>query len=201
MSKQVTKRAGETLHTNLWISSLNEFKSLRVVIFCGMMCAFAIILNYVTTIRIGDFIKIGFSGIPNQAVSYLFGPAIGGIFGGALDILKFMLHPDGTYFPGFTISAILGGLFFGMILYHRPVSVWRILLAQFLVKLFVNIGCNTLWLNLLYKKAVLLILPERIISNLIMLPIDTLICYIVLKAVDRSVRPMFQEQNQNKISQ
>ena len=92
-------------------------------------------------------------------------------------------------------------LFFGMILYHRPVSVWRILLAQFLVKLFVNIGCNTLWLNLLYKKAVLLILPERIISNLIMLPIDTLICYIVLKAVDRSVRPMFQEQNQNKISQ
>ena len=194
MSKQTTERSEKTLHTNLWISSLNEFKSLRVVIFCGMMCAFAIILNYVTTIRIGDFIKIGFSGIPNQVVSYLFGPAIGGMFGGALDILKFILHPDGTYFPGFTISAILSGLIYGVILYHRPVNIGRIFLAQFLVKLFVNIGCNTLWLNMLYNKAVLLILPERIISNLIMLPIDTIICYVVLKAVDRSVRPMFREQ-------
>ena len=193
MSQTTTADAENgTLHTNLWVSSLNEFKRLRGVIFCGLRCAFGVILNYVATIRIGDFIKIGISGIPNQVVAYLFGPAIAGIFGGVLDIIKFMLRPDGTFFPGFTISAILGGLIYGTVLYKKTVTVWRVLLAQFLVKLLVNIGCNTLWLNMLYQKAILVILPERILTNLIMLPIDTIICYAVLKAADRSIRPLFR---------
>ena len=183
----------ETSRTNLWVSSLNEFKSLRVVIFCGMMCACAVILDYVGTIRITEYLRIGISGVPNQVVDFLFGPAIGAIFGAALDVLKFIIHPDGAFFPGFTLSAILGGLIYGTMLYHKPVQVWRVLLAQFLVKLIVNVGCNTLWLDMLYGKGFLAILPARILSNALMLPIDTIICYVVLKAVDRSIRPLFKQ--------
>ena len=82
--------------------SLQEFANLRTVVMCGLLAALAIILGYTTSINIGPYIKIGFSGIPNRVVDFLFGPVVGGIFGGVLDLLKFIIKPDGTFFPGFT---------------------------------------------------------------------------------------------------
>ena len=64
-----------------WKASLKEFKELRVLTACGLLAALAIVLNYTTTINIGPTVKIGFSGLPNQLAGYLFGPAVGLIFG------------------------------------------------------------------------------------------------------------------------
>ncbi len=186
--------ADKLVHESLWVSSFNEFKSLRVVIFCGMMCSVAVILSYVASFNIGNYIKIGISGIPNQIVAYLFGPAIGGIFGGVLDIVKFIVKPDGAFFPGFTISAILGGVIYGRLLYKKPVSFLRIFLTMLLIKVVVNIGLNTLWLMMLYGYGLFAILPARIISNAVMLPIDSTICFIILKAAEKSIKPLFMNK-------
>ena len=159
---------------SLWIRSLREFKKLNVVAFCGMMCAVAMAL-------------------PNQVVAYLFGPAVGGIFGGALDVIKYILKPEGAFFPGFTISAILGGVIYGALLYKKKVQIGRVFAAQLLVKVFVNILLNTLWLNMLYGKAFLAILPGRLVSNAVMLPIDTAIMFFMLQAVDRTIRRYFDD--------
>ena len=172
--------------------SLNELKSIRALTCCGMMAALAIALNYVASIDLGQYIRIGFSGLPNQIVAYLFGPVTGAIFGGMLDIIKYLIKPTGPFFPGFTISAALGGLIYGLFLYRKKLSVWRVIGAQFFVKVFVNIGLNTLWLKLLYDKAVLAILPGRILSNAIMLPIDTFIMFIILKMIDRTILSYFR---------
>ena len=179
----------------LWKSSLAEFRYLNVVVFCGLMAGLAIVLNYVASIDIGPFVRIGFSGIPNQIVSYLFGPAIGGIFGAALDILKWAIKPTGPYFPGFTLSAILGGVIYGSFLYKKPLSIKNIVIAQLLVKVVVNIGLNTLWLVLLYNRVASAILPARLASNAVMLPIDSFIMWVVLKAVDRTIKPYFAGRN------
>lgn len=179
---------------SLWLRSLGEFKRLNVVVFCGMMCALAIVLNMVASINVGPYIRIGFSGLPNQAVAYLFGPAVGGIFGAALDVIKYMLKPDGAFFPGFTVSAALGGIIYGAFLYKRKLSLARVFAAQLLVKVVVNVLLNTLWLNMLYGKAFMAILPGRIISNAVMLPIDTAIMFFMLQAVDRTIRKHFDEK-------
>ncbi len=178
---------------NRFKESLKEFRELRTVAFTGLMAALAIVLNYVTTINIGPTIKIGFSGLPNQAVAALFGPAAGGIFGGALDVLKWFLRPDGSFFPGFTLSAIAGGVIYGLFLYKRPKTLLRVFLSQLTVKVFVNLFLNTLWLVILYNKAASAILPARALSNLIMLPIDTAIMYFMLKALDRTIVPMLKK--------
>ena len=179
---------------SLWLQSLKEFKRLNVVVFCGMMCAVAMVLNMVASINVGPYIRIGFSGIPNQVVAYLFGPAVGGIFGGALDVIKYLIKPDGAFFPGFTISAALGGIIYGAFLYKKKVTIARVFAAQLLVKIVVNILLNTLWLNMLYGKAFLAILPGRVVSNAVMLPIDTAIMYGILQAVDRTIRRYFAQQ-------
>ncbi|MDY2649236.1 MAG: folate family ECF transporter S component, partial [Pyramidobacter porci] len=123
---------------NRWLGSLREFRSIRVVAFCGVMCALAMILSAVATVNLGPYVKIGLSGIPNQVVDYLFGPAAGALFSGALEVIKFMLRPDGVYFPGFTLSAVLAGVIYGTVLYRRPLSVARVFVAHLLVKLIVN---------------------------------------------------------------
>ena len=176
-----------------WISSVREFRSTRVVVFCGMMCALAIVLNYTSTIRIGDYIRIGFSGIPNRVVDFLFGPFVGAVFGGALDIIKYFLTPTGGFFPGFTLTAMLGGVIHGYILYRRRPTLARVFAAQLPVKVLLNCGLNTLWLQMLYGQGFMAILPGRIVSNAVMLPVDTLLYYIILQAVDRYIRPRFLE--------
>ena len=178
---------------SMWLRSLEEFKKLNVVAFCGMMCAAAIVLNMVASINVGPYIRIGFSGLPNQVVAYLFGPAVGGIFGAALDVIKYLIKPDGAFFPGFTVSAALGGIIYGAVLYKRKVTLPGVLAAQLLVKVFVNILLNTLWLNMLYGKAFTALLPARIASNAAMLPIDTAIMFVMLQAVDRTVRKYFDK--------
>ena len=193
MSNNVTVNKEQSVSVNRWIGSLKEFQSLRTIVFCGMMAAIAVILGYVATIRIGQYIRIGFSGLPNQVVDYLFGPAIGAIFGAALDVIKWFLQPSGDFFPGFTISAALGGIIYGFAFYKKNVSLPRVFVSQLIVKVFVNIGLNSLWLKMLYDQAILALLPGRILSNAIMLPIDTFITYAMLKAVDRTIRPMFQQ--------
>ena len=143
-----------------------------------MMCALAMVLNMVASINVGPYVRIGFSGIPNQVVAYLFGPAVGGIFGAALDVIKYLIKPDGAFFPGFTVSAALGGIIYGAFLYKKKVTLPRVFASQLLVKIAVNILLNTLWLNMLYGKAFLAILPGRVISNAVMLPIDTAIAFL-----------------------
>ena len=173
------------------LSSLSRLKETKVLTFCGMMGALAVVLGYVATIKVGQYIRIGFSGLPNQVVDYLFGPWIGAIFGGAMDVIKWFASGDGNFFPGFTITAMLGAVIYGFFLYKKPVKIVNVVLSQLVVKIVCNIVLNTLWLNMLYGQAIAAILPGRLLSNAVMLPIDSFIMYAMLKVVNKVIRPYF----------
>ena len=178
-----------------WVSSLREFRSPRAVAFCGVMCALAVVLGQIATINMGPYLKIGLSGMPNQVVDMLFGPSVGAIFSGALEVLKYVLRPDGVYFPGFTLSAMAAGAVYGLAFYRRPVTVTRVACAHVFIKLFVNLGLNTLWLSILYKKAVWALLTARVAGNLLRLPGDVIVTYVMLKTVERAVLPLFKRRS------
>jgi ECF transporter S component (folate family) len=184
----------------IYVDSLKEIKLTHNIVLCGLMGALAIVLNYTTSIFITDYIRIGFSGLPNRIIDYLLGPGVGAIFGGVMDILKYFTKPaGGSFFPGYTLSAILGGIIYGSILYNKPVKLWRVVGAEFLAKVFINCGLNTLWLKIMYGNAFLAILPTRALKNLIMLPIDSAILFFVLTFVSRLVTlPEFSRFNRNK---
>ena len=171
----------------LFSDSLHEFTVTKNLVLCGLMAAIAIVLSMVASISIGPYVKIGFSGIPNRIVEFLFGPVVGCIFGGALDLLKFMIKPDGPFFFGFTFNVMLAGLIYGCLLYHKPLSIKRIVIAEFLVNLIVNCGLNTLWISTLYGKAFFVLLPMRLLKNVIMLPIDSAIVFFALSLTKQTV--------------
>lgn len=163
--------------------SLNELKNVRVLAICGIFMALSVALKFVASIDIGQYIRIGVSDLPGMAVSALFGPAVGGIFWGLLDIIKYIVAPTGPYFPGFTLSAVLNGVIFGAILYKKNITYLRVFMAQFVSKVVVSLAINTAWLSMLYGNAYLAMLPARLVTNAIMLPIDTVLMYMVVTFV------------------
>ena len=151
------------------------------------MAALAVVLGMVASISIGPYIKIGFSGLPNRIVEFLFGPVVGCFFGGALDLIKYFLKPEGPFFFGFTFDAMLAGLIYGCFLYRKPISAKRIVLSEFTVKLIVNCFFNTLWLSMLYGKGFFVLLPMRLLKNAVMLPIDSAIIFFTLTLTKQTV--------------
>lgn len=168
-----------------YLDSINQLKITQNLVICGLMAALAVVLSYVASIDFGPYIRIGFSGIPNRIIEFLFGPIVGSIFGGTLDILKYMIKPNGPFFFGFTFDAMLASVIYGLFLYKKPVKLWRIALAELLAKLIVNCGFNTLWISMLYGKGFFLLLPARILKNAVMLPIDTIILFFALTFMQR----------------
>lgn len=181
--------------TALFKSSLHEFRNIRCITLTAMLGAISIIIGTYFTFMIGNSLKIGFSYLPNEFLFYMFGPAVGAVFGAAMDILTFILKPTGPYFFGFTLSAILKGLLYGFILYKKPLSLRRIFIANVLSLIFITLLLDTYWLSVMYGKAFLIFLSERLVK-IALLPIETGLLYMLIKGVEASgVARLFRRKN------
>ena len=60
-----------------------------------------------------------------------------------MDIIKFMLKPDGGFMPGFTFNAMLAAFIYGLFLYKKPLSLKRMLAAKLVVAVLCNILLGT----------------------------------------------------------
>ena len=163
-------------------TSAREFKSLHTVILCGLMGALGIILKMFASIPFGPF-TITYAWIPNRIIDFMFGPAVGAVYGGVMDIIKFIMKPTGTFNLGYTAVAVLAGLTFGTILYKKPVSFMRIVFAQSLVKIFINAGLSTYIMAFERGEAFMALMPVRLVKNLIMIPLDSILLFVVLTAL------------------
>ena len=84
----------------------------------------------------------------------------------------------------YTMVAMLAGVIYGSFYYKKPLTLWRVFAAHLAVSLVCNVLLNTLCLSVLYGKAFMILLPPRIIKNLIMWPIDSLIFFYIAKILD-----------------
>ncbi len=167
----------------LFTGSFRQLRQVKTVTVCAMLGAIAIVLGSLS-IELGSTLRIGFSGIPNEIVHMLFGPVVGSVFAGAMDILKYLIKPTGAFFPGFTLIAMLAGLIYGSFYYKKELSFWRVLAAHVVVAIICNVILNTWCLSILYGKAFSVLLPARLVKNAVMCPIDAFIFYNIAKVLD-----------------
>lgn len=165
--------------------SYRELKKVRTITTAAMFMAVAVVLGYFT-IEAGPYLKIGFVTVVNQFVYFMFGPVVGGFYGGVLDLIKYIIKPTGAFFPGFTFNAILAGIIYGTFLYQRPLTFKRTLAVHFIVIMVCNVFLNTVWLSMMSGKGILALIPMRIVKNIIMWPIDTAIFYLIAKKMEEA---------------
>lgn len=151
--------------------------SAKDIALIGLMMALSIMLTRMFSLQT-QFVRISFSYVPMVFLAIMYGPWTAGFAGAAADLLGFFLFSPGFPFsPGFTLSAAIGPILYGLFLYRKPLTYWRFFLAFLTVSVLVNIGLNSFWLWLLYDQAVLALLPLRIVQNVVSLPIDAGILY------------------------
>ena len=167
----------------MFLDSLRELKKARSLTLCGVLIAIYVVLNTLA-IFVTPSIKLTFSYVALAAIAMLFGPTVAFFAGGIGDVLGYFLRANpGALHPGLTLSVMLSGLIYGIFLYRRDLTLWRIILAKALVNLCINIFLNTYWLSNLYGDAYLVLLPERVVKNLALLPIEVALIFLVLKTV------------------
>lgn len=149
-------------------------KNIKIVISLSMFIAMEVILTRFLSIQT-PIVRIGFSFIPIALSSMIFGPIFGGITAALADIIGMMIFPSGgAYFPGFTLSAFLTGMIYGLFLYKKQKTLFQVSLAVIAVSLFVNLGLDTIWLWIITGKGFIALLTPRIIKTLVMAPIQIL---------------------------
>ncbi|SEL00092.1 ECF transporter S component, folate family [Carnobacterium iners] len=158
----------------------NKFDA-RSISIIGLLMGLDIILTRFIAIET-PIVRIGFSFLPVAIIAMLYGPWIAGTAAAMADFMGIMLFPKiALYFPGFTLSAFLGGVIYGLILYKKPKTLKRVILAVLLTTVIVNLGLNTLWLKIILDKAIYVIFPARVIQNLVLAPVNCILLYGVLQ--------------------
>ncbi len=165
--------------------SLRALSHTRTVTTVGLLLAIQMVLSSYGVIEVTDSLKISLAHLALTPTAILFGPVAATLQGALSDILGFIIKPTGPYFPGFTLTAALLGLIYGVALYKTKRTVWHIVAARVAVCLLLNITLNTVFLAMLYGPSRLALLPARIVKNLIQLPIDCLLLSAMCRAVSR----------------
>ena len=153
----------------------NKTVSTRDLIIISMLMALTIVLERNFSIQTLG-IRIGFGFVPVACTAMLYGPVISGVSYALADFIGISLFPTGGgYFPGFTITALLTGVVYGVFLYNKKKNFLNVGIAVSIVCLLLNLGLDTLWLYILLKDGVVAYIPGRITKALVMIPVQIII--------------------------
>lgn len=159
-----------------------EIKKTRTLAICAMMMAINIILSYYV-INFSAYLRVGFGFVTQPVVTMLFGPLIGCMTGMIQDVLSFVLKPTGGYIPTYTVCVGISGMIYGIMLYNKPITITRVFAAKLIITLVSNVVLNTIALAPTVGSGFVGIFPARLVKNLIMLPIQTIVVYFILKYI------------------
>ncbi|HCW52431.1 MAG TPA: folate family ECF transporter S component [Clostridium sp.] len=165
---------------NLVLCSSKELKSVKNLTVASLLITMKLILD-LFTIQLNQALHLSFEFLPFASLSMLFGPVTGAMCGALSDIINYIMNPKGAFFPGFTISAMVSGIIYGITFYKKQVTIARCIVAEIAIVVIVDLLLNTFWLSLLYGKGFFVLLPMRMIKNFVMIPIKVAMMYFVLK--------------------
>ncbi len=167
----------------------NDYKKsgfrMSVPICVAFLIALDVILTRFLSIQT-QFIRIGFGFIPVALAGIAFGPVYGALCGALGDILGMLIFPQGAFFPGFTLTALLTGAVYGWMCGAQPISgsgglsaIVRLAAASSVVCVGLNLFLDTLWLQIMYGNGYIAVLIPRIVKCAVNIPIYTLILYVL----------------------
>ena len=122
--------------------------------------------------------RFGFSFIAVAFAAAMLGTPWAMLVAGAGDVLGMLIFPNGPYFPGFTLTAVLTALCTGLFI-HKNASFLRVTLSVLINQIFGSVLLNSLWISILYGKGFIALIPGRIIQSVFMTVIQITLTYLL----------------------
>ena len=163
-----------------WRTAAKEYTNLRSLCLAALFVAMYVALYFLVSVPISANRYLMVTYLAVALCMILCGPLVGVSAGIISDILCFIIKPLGAFFPGYTLSCMLGYVIFGLVLYRKHITVLRICIAKLVINVFVNVGLGCLWSSMMSGKAYLFYLVESVIKNLVLYPVEViLLCVLV----------------------
>lgn len=153
-----------------WISPLE-------IAIMALLLAVNVILSRVGSFQITPNIRISFGFLPTALMAIMFGPWKAGMVNAVWDVVNVVLFAPYMPFPGYTLSAFLGPMFYGLFMHRKEVKWYHVLPPVLINTLFVNLFLGTIWIMMLGNLPVTSwtswvgLLPGRAILNAAMGPV------------------------------
>ena len=178
-----------TFHPNpfsraFWRDAAKETGSLKKLTFAALMIALCVMLSHVPSVPLWGGAKITWGVLARSVCAWVCGPVLGVLFGFTEDILSFFLTGGGglPFFPGYTLTTMLGVLFYSLFFYRQKITIRRIFLAKLITNIQ-NVLLGALWSSILYGKAYVVMATGSAAKNLIMLPFQTAVLVLLFSAL------------------
>lgn len=161
----------------------------KKIAYLAFLTALTIILTRILSIRIPiagvEGVRIGFGALPIIFAGIAFGPVAGGIVGALGDLLGYFINPLGAYMPHFTFTSFLTGFIPGFMVFYvlkRCRTLPVILIAISVGQLITSLTLVPYFINTLFGVPFTVLMPPRLISQLINVPIYVYFIKVLLNS-------------------
>ena len=153
----------------------NNMNSLVMLATLAMLTALEVILSRLVPVVSSQQIKVSFAFLPVAIAAYLYGIKGGALVAGVSDVIGALMFPVGEFFPGFTLTAALTGLIFGLCLHKRRRSKCRPIIAAALNCLLVTLVANTAMIAYISGNDFGVLFTTRIVQFFVMFPVQSVV--------------------------
>ena len=152
---------------------MQKKSSTQRLVMMAFMIALSIILTRFCSINT-PILRIGFGFLPCAFMGIMFGPLWAGIGYAVADILGMIIFPSGAFFPGFTVTAFLTGIVYGIFYHNKEVTIKSSILPNLVVSVVLNLVLDTIWLMILMGQGFWVLLPTRLFKCAVMFVIQVI---------------------------
>ncbi len=186
MSENNRKLFTTPFSAEYWSLSLKEMKSVKVLVIAALLTALRIAIKS-AKIPIGPDLTVTFGFVVNALGSMIYGPIMAAVTSAVSDILGAVIFPSGAFFFPFTLVEVMGGVIFALFYYRTKITTVRVVWGRFAVTAICNLILNPIALYYYYtflmgKSYAIFSLP-RIIKNLALFPVQSLILVLFFNAM------------------
>jgi ECF transporter S component (folate family) len=165
-----------------WNLARRELHKPAALALGALVSALIILLGYFR-IPLAENLNIYITFLAQAVGGALYGPVMGMLVGAVSDTLGFAVNSGGyPYFPGYLVTDMLAGLFYGL-LWRRRITVLRLITVKAAVNGIVNVLLGSLWSMILYGKAYFVYFWVSLAKNAILLPLEVLLLVLLFAAL------------------
>lgn len=167
-----------------WIASAKEFSDPKKLAFAGVTIALSVALQSVSIPLNSSgslFIQITFwlsalSGI-------VCGPLLAMTRGALADIVGAVLFPQGAFYFGYTLSAMLAALVYSLFLWGRKVKISSLLLSKLIVNVCVNALLGSCWNHHILGSRYMIYFSSSVVKNLLLYPLEMYLLVLLFRGI------------------
>ena len=175
----------------------------KKTILASLLLATFIILDRFLSVNT-QFLAINLSLIPIMLAGMILGWKYAFVIGAVGDFLGATFWPFGAYFPGFTLSVGLSGVIFGLFLHETPNKEKKHFIVKAIISTAIVLGCinlclDSIWLHIMYKKAFMVYLGARAITQAVMFPIYVATIVFLERVLKKPIkRYLYREEEEEE---